>query len=424
MFALNQPDPEPAPRAEVALHRGRAGAPRASCSTRAPAASSGRATSRRGCSPPRRSTTSSPTRRRSRCPAGIEVVVVVSQTPALQPALATSLIVPLMTSITELKHHQEFANQTGLDPDNEIWPGDDLAFNRFLERLSKYGKVVVLSGEVHFGYGAELSWWKKGTKRLTLAVYAARRPRRRARSPRRCSRRSTAAGLPLSEDAVLSAREDNGEWSIVDPTAKKTFLVRDEEDRLDVFEEAGPARVAQFVSSGIKNAKDLIATLGAGAGLRLHPPRPHARRTAPLERPLPGAAGAPRGRAPPPPGARPPRPRSRDPPRPGLAAGHAGEATAGLRLAARPRARRAPRRRAPGLRSPRRTAARLRRPRRPRLLPRDRGAARRAARQAALHARGGLPGQPRARALRARRRACSWPARTSTATRPASTRRR
>ena len=124
---------------------------------------------------------------------------------------------------------------------------------------------MVLSGEVHFGYGAELSWWKKGTKRFTLASTLRGDLDGGTLTPAVLTA-FAASELPLSEDAVLSAREDNGEWSIVDPTAKKAFLVRDEEDRLDVFEEAGPARVAQFVSSGIKNAKDMIATLARGMG--------------------------------------------------------------------------------------------------------------------------------------------------------------
>jgi hypothetical protein len=205
-------------------------------------------------------------------PAGIEVVVVVSQTPALHPALATSVIMPLMTRITELKHHETFKNQTGIEPDNEIWPGDDLAFEGFVERLAKYGRVVVLSGEVHFGYAAQLSLWQKGIRRLALPD-GVQADLDREILPPAARAAFEQAGLPLAADAFVTPRPGNGEWSIVDPEGRRTFLVREEsggelDDRggVIVFEERGPARVAQFVSSGLKNAKDLIATLGRGLG--------------------------------------------------------------------------------------------------------------------------------------------------------------
>ena len=264
MFALNQPDPEPAPalkwhytvdgpahRVVVLDTRTR----RVFRSRHQPS----------GLLSPQALDDQLPDPALERLPAGVEVLVVVSQTPALQPSLASSLIIPLMTSITELKHHENFANQTGLDPDNEIWPGDDLAFHRFLERLARYRRVVVLSGEVHFGYGAQLSFWKKGIKRLTLAA-GLRSDLDDERLTAAVRGAFDGAGLPLSEDAALSLRADSGEWSIVDPPGRRTFLVRDEGDRLEVFEEDGPARVAQFVSSGLKNAKDLIVTLGRGMG--------------------------------------------------------------------------------------------------------------------------------------------------------------
>ena len=268
MFALNQPDPEPAP--ELKWHFTVDGPSHrvVMLDTRTRRVFRSRHQPP-GLLSPEALEDQLPDPATKPLPAGVEVLVVVSQTPALQPSLASSLIIPLMTSITELKHHETFTNQTGLDPDNEIWPGDALAFERFLERLAKYQKVVVLSGEVHFGYSAQLSFWKQGTKRLSLA--AALRTELDGGVPAGTvgpAVRSAfgTAGLPLATDAVLSAREDNGEWSIVDTESRKAFLVRDEEDRLDVFEEIGPARIAQFVSSGIKNAKDLIATLGRGLG--------------------------------------------------------------------------------------------------------------------------------------------------------------
>jgi hypothetical protein len=199
-------------------------------------------------------------------PAGIEVVVVISQTPALQPSLASSVIVPVMTSITELKHHKRFSNLTGYEPDHEIWPGDDESYQAFLRQLAKFRRVVVLSGEIHFAFSAALSYWKKGTRRLTLAAGLQGNLDAETLSP---GIRSAfqGAGITLSQEARVVAREGSAEWLVVDDEERKVFFVRLEEGGLNVYEESAPARIAQFVSSGMKNAKDFIATIGRFAGL-------------------------------------------------------------------------------------------------------------------------------------------------------------
>jgi len=193
-------------------------------------------------------------------PAGIEALLVISQTPALQPSLASSVILPVMTSIEEVKHHDTFSNLTGLDPDNEIWPGDNLAYDLFLRRLAKFKQVVVLSGEVHFGYSAQMSFWGKATKRLTLAANLQTALDNKNLSPALVNA-FQAGGITLSPDTLITVRDGNGEWSLTDPEGRKVYLVRSEQSGLNVFEEEGPARIAQFVSSGLKNAKGLIATL-------------------------------------------------------------------------------------------------------------------------------------------------------------------
>jgi hypothetical protein len=48
---------------------------------------------------------------------------------------------------------------------------------------------------------------------------------------------------------------------VTDLDNHKTYLVRKEAAGLNVFEEDGPARMAQFVSSGLKNVKDDIAMI-------------------------------------------------------------------------------------------------------------------------------------------------------------------
>ena len=59
-------------------------------------------------------------------------------------------------------------------------------------------------------------------------------------------------------------REGNDEWLLVDRKERKQFLVRAEEDGLNVYDEDDPARFAQFTSSGLKNIKALIAGWRAG----------------------------------------------------------------------------------------------------------------------------------------------------------------
>src|SRR4029078_505320 len=94
---------------------------------------------------------------------------VVSQTPVVLPTIATRYIVPAKTRFVEFSNHPRFRRLTGLEPHNEIWPGDDVAFEALLERLAAYRKVTVLSGEVHFGTAGELTYWTRGQKRLDLA---------------------------------------------------------------------------------------------------------------------------------------------------------------------------------------------------------------------------------------------------------------
>jgi hypothetical protein len=198
-------------------------------------------------------------------PAGIDILIVISQTPPLLPSLATSVILPLLTAKYEFKKSEELANLAGTEPDNEIWPGDETAFKSFLERLAQYKRAVVLSGEVHYGYTAQLSLWKKGIPRLTLPASLESALNSGPLTLTVVAAFQT-AGVALDVTSRLSVREGNNEWVIVDSVNKKTYFIRKETTGLNVFEENGPARVANFVSSGIKNAKDLIVTLGRGLG--------------------------------------------------------------------------------------------------------------------------------------------------------------
>ena len=129
------------------------------------------------------------------------MLVVVSQTPPVLPTIATRYIVPVKTRVEEFKHHSEFRRLTGLEPDNEIWPGDDVAYEALLKRLADYRKVVVLSGEVHFGAAGELTYWTKGPeaarpRRAVRGRPQSHEPDHDARAARRVRRRAGSRSRP------------------------------------------------------------------------------------------------------------------------------------------------------------------------------------------------------------------------------------
>jgi hypothetical protein len=196
-------------------------------------------------------------------PFGIEMVVVLSQTPVVLPSVATRFIMPFNTRKTEFSNHAGWRRLTGLEPDNEIWPGDDVAYEALLKRLADFRRVVVISGEVHYGSGGELTYWTKGTKRLDLdASLETDLDRTNPFASSALKAAFAAKGFPLSNLACVAIREGNDEWLVTDVPARKMFLVRKETDGLNVYEDAEPARLAQFVSSGFKNLKGDIFKVG------------------------------------------------------------------------------------------------------------------------------------------------------------------
>lgn len=190
-------------------------------------------------------------------PAGIDVLMVVSQTSVGLPALASSLIVPLSTRLNERKNYTKWRNLVGIDPDNEIWPGDGPSYEALLRRLAAYRRVVVLSGEIHWGFTSQLSYWTQGRKRLTLPA-GLRADLDGGTLTAGLRNAFDAGGFPLTESACLVPRPGNEEWFVVDPDARAAAMVRAEEDGLTVYEEVPPARIAQFTSSGLKNVFDKI----------------------------------------------------------------------------------------------------------------------------------------------------------------------
>jgi hypothetical protein len=200
-------------------------------------------------------------------PPGIEMLVVVSPTPPVLPTIATRYILPIKTRVKEFTEHSRFRRLTGLEPDNEIWPGDEVSYEALLKRLAAYRKVVVISGEVHMGASGELTYWTKGQKRLDLAAQLEADLNRTNPIASAALRTAFAnGGITLSNLACVTIREGNDEWLVIDVPTEQMFLVRKESDGLNVYEDAKPARIAQFVSSGMKNLKADILKLGRFLG--------------------------------------------------------------------------------------------------------------------------------------------------------------
>jgi len=107
------------------------------------------------------------------------VLIVVSPAPVFGPPLMTELAGPLAASIYDIasfarKKTDQSAQQdvTGIPTsgrplgsqffDAEHWGAQPAAFERFLARLSRYKRVVVLAGDVHYGAAYAMDWSGSG----------------------------------------------------------------------------------------------------------------------------------------------------------------------------------------------------------------------------------------------------------------------
>ena len=180
------------------------------------------------------------------------------------PSIAGSVIVPLMGRINELKARDEWRNMTGLGARQRDLARRRDGFEAVLKRLAAYKRVVVLSGEVHWGSSAQISYWRLGTKRHVLApaLRAELDAEGKTIGPGLKSRvlrllRPTPCGS--SARATTSGCSSTGRCRSSSSCAPRrtasTSTTR-----------TSPARFAQFTSSGMKNIKALIAGLARGLG--------------------------------------------------------------------------------------------------------------------------------------------------------------
>jgi hypothetical protein len=105
-------------------------------------------------------------------PAGREILLVVAPLQVIGPPVLDELVAPLSYRIFDMvqasKEHSEFNSENsgmrgmlGTDPDAiEAWSFDVDTFEHLLRRLEPYGRVVLLSGDVHYSAGSVMSYWK------------------------------------------------------------------------------------------------------------------------------------------------------------------------------------------------------------------------------------------------------------------------
>jgi hypothetical protein len=96
-------------------------------------------------------------------PAGVEVLFVIAPLPLLGVALFDELLGPLSYRAFDVKHFRTIAGLPGTNPDAiEGWSNVPRVFEEVLAKLAPYRRIVVLSGDVHYAYSTELSYWVQG----------------------------------------------------------------------------------------------------------------------------------------------------------------------------------------------------------------------------------------------------------------------
>lgn len=99
-------------------------------------------------------------------PPGAEVLIVVSAAPVLGLAVIEELAQPIgargyfdFISSVIIKREPEITGY--LEFDMEAWSLHAERFEALLARFNQMGKVVILSGDVHYAFSAEMDYWKK-----------------------------------------------------------------------------------------------------------------------------------------------------------------------------------------------------------------------------------------------------------------------
>jgi hypothetical protein len=93
-------------------------------------------------------------------PQGKEVLFVVAPLPVFGMPLSDELAGPLAYRAFDAVKSSDIEGMPGTSPDAaEAWNNDPEALERLLAKLAAYRRIVVLSGDVHYAYSGEASYW-------------------------------------------------------------------------------------------------------------------------------------------------------------------------------------------------------------------------------------------------------------------------
>jgi hypothetical protein len=105
-------------------------------------------------------------------PAGREILIVIAPLQVIGPPVLDEIVAPgsyrafdlggiKKTSEISASSTSGLRQMTGTNPDAvEAWAFDIPTFEHLLERLEPYGRVVLLSGDVHYSSGTVMSYWR------------------------------------------------------------------------------------------------------------------------------------------------------------------------------------------------------------------------------------------------------------------------
>ena len=103
-----------------------------------------------------------------------EVLILVAPAPVLGPNVMDQLAAPIYEAVGDFKYGFEFLQRAADDPcspggkvtgvedaDAEGWAANEPAREELLKRIAPFGKVVILSGDVHYGCSLAMDFWTK-----------------------------------------------------------------------------------------------------------------------------------------------------------------------------------------------------------------------------------------------------------------------
>jgi hypothetical protein len=106
-------------------------------------------------------------------PAGREILIVIAPLQVIGPPVLDDIVAPLTYRIFDAVEAPKsqgslspssltgLREMLGTNPDAiEAWAFDTVTFEHLLERLAAYQRVVLLSGDVHYSSGTQMSYWR------------------------------------------------------------------------------------------------------------------------------------------------------------------------------------------------------------------------------------------------------------------------